>query len=373
MSLYMDKAAPRISQLSGMGWVTETINTPGECHRMFRMNERIFLDLHDKLTIRYGLKPSKFINTYESLAIFLFICGGCESNRKGQNRFKHSGETISRKFHEVLDCVIAMAKDYIRPLDPNFRSVHKRIRNDKRAWPHLKDCIGALDGTHILVSLSPDEQVRYIGKTKVPTQNVLAICDFDMRFTYVSAGQPGAYHDTSVLYHAMEVDKQAFPHPPEGKYYVVDAGYPNRPGYLSPYKGERYHLPEWHRGMEPNTPTEKFNRIHSSVRNVIERSFGLLKMKWPILYKMPHFSMLTQKKVVAACMVCHNFIREHASGDVDFARFDRDPNFVPTIPERYNKYAVSRHASDTSTNEASFVTMDTFRDSLATSIALAWN
>ena len=153
----------------------------------------------------------------------------------------------------------------------------------------------------------------------------------------------------------------------------MDAGYPNRPGYLSPYKGERYHLPEWHRGMEPNTPTEKFNRIHSSVRNVIERSFGLLKMKWPILYKMPHFSMLTQKKVVAACMVVHNFIREHASGDVDFARFDRDPNFVPTIPERYNKYVVSRHASDTSTNEASFVTMDTFRDSLATSIALAWN
>jgi hypothetical protein len=39
-----------------------------------------------------------------------------------------------------------------------------------------------------------------------------------------------------------------------GKCYVVDAGYPNRPGYLAPYKGERYHLPEWHRGMEPNTP-----------------------------------------------------------------------------------------------------------------------
>ena len=60
-----------------------------------------------------------------------------------------------------------------------------------------------------------------------------------------------------------------------GKYYVVDAGYPNRPGYLCPYKGERYHLPEWHRGIEPNSPKEKFNQIHSSVRNVIERSFGL--------------------------------------------------------------------------------------------------
>jgi hypothetical protein len=27
-----------------------------------------------------------------------------------------------------------------------------------------------------------------------------------------------------------------------GKYYVVDAGYRNRPGYLAPYKGERYRM-----------------------------------------------------------------------------------------------------------------------------------
>ncbi|XP_066344631.1 uncharacterized protein [Miscanthus floridulus] len=373
--LYMDKAPPRFmfSQQSGMGWLMETVNTPGECHRMLRMNEVIFHDLHDVLVERYGLKPSKHINTYEMLAIFLFTCGGCESNRRGQNKFKHSGETISRKFHEVLDCVVAMAQDFLRPTDPNFRNVHKRIRNDKRAYPHFKDCIGALDGTHVRVFLSPEEQVRYIGKTGIATQNVLAVCDFDMRFTYVAAGQPGSLHDTSVLYHALEADVDVFPHPPQGKYYVVDAGYPNRPGYLAPYMGERYHLPEWHRGMEPNTPKEKVNHIHSSVRNVIERSFGVLKMKWQILYKMPGYSMATQKKIVAATMVLHNFIREHASVDVDFANFDRDPTFMPTIPERYNKYAVSQHASDGSTSESSFVTMDTFRDNMATSIALAWN
>jgi hypothetical protein len=43
----------------------------------------------------------------------------------------------------------------------------------------------ALDGTHIRVSLPPDEQVRYVGKSSVSTQNVLAVCDFDIRFTYV--------------------------------------------------------------------------------------------------------------------------------------------------------------------------------------------
>jgi hypothetical protein len=39
--------------------------------------------------------------------------------------------------------------------------------------------------------------------------------------------------------------------------------------------------------------------------------------------------------IVVACMVLHNFIREHNSDDADFARFDRDPNFMPTIPNRY--------------------------------------
>jgi hypothetical protein len=67
------------------------------------------------------------------------------------------------------------------------------------------------------------------------------------------------------------------------------------------------------------------------------------------------------------------FICEHASEDEDFANFDHDPNFVPTIPERYNRYAVSQHAYDGSTLESSFVILDAFHDSLAISIALAWN
>jgi hypothetical protein len=116
----------------------------------------------------------------------------------------------------VLDCVIAMARDYLRPTDPNFCTVHKRIQNDRKAYPRFKDCIGEIDGTHVQASLSPAEQVRYIGKTCTATQNVLVVCDFDIYFTYVASRQPGSYHDTSVLYHAMEVDENDFPHPLEG-------------------------------------------------------------------------------------------------------------------------------------------------------------
>jgi hypothetical protein len=82
VDMYMEKAPPRTSQLSGMGWPMETIKTHGECHTMLLMNKYIFFDLYDALIDRYGLKPSKHMNTYEMLSIFLFICGGCESNRR---------------------------------------------------------------------------------------------------------------------------------------------------------------------------------------------------------------------------------------------------------------------------------------------------
>ena len=35
-----------------------------------------------------------------------------------------------------------------------------------------------------------------------------------------------------------------------GKYYLVDARYPLRKGYLPPYKGQRYHLSDFQRLVE---------------------------------------------------------------------------------------------------------------------------
>jgi hypothetical protein len=43
-------------------------------------------------------------------------------------------------------------------------------------------------------------------------------------------------------------------------------------GYLEPYNGERYHLIEWHRGVETKTPKERFNCIDTCTHNVVERS-----------------------------------------------------------------------------------------------------
>jgi hypothetical protein len=47
--------------------------------------------------------------------------------------------------------------------------VHKRIRGDGRMWPHFKNYIGAIDGTHIGVISTPRDYVRYIDRSDTLT------------------------------------------------------------------------------------------------------------------------------------------------------------------------------------------------------------
>ena len=80
-----------------------------------------------------------------------------------------------------------------------------------------------------------------------------------------------------------------------GKYYLVDAGYTNGPGFLAPYRSTRYHLKEWAASQQqPKTPKELFNLRHSRARNAVERTFGLWKKKWGILRNQSFFKIEDQ-------------------------------------------------------------------------------
>jgi hypothetical protein len=48
--------------------------------------------------------------------------------------------------------------------------------------------IGAIDGSHVKVVVPMDEVVNHTYHNGYTSQNVLAICNFDMRFTFIVAG-----------------------------------------------------------------------------------------------------------------------------------------------------------------------------------------
>jgi hypothetical protein len=94
-----------------------------------------------------------------------------------------------------------------------------------------------------------------------------------------------------------------------GYYYLVDAGYTNCKSFLAPYREQRYHLNDWRVGHQPTTAEEFFNMKHSSARNIIERCFGLLKLRWAILRSPSFYPIKTHNQIIMACCLLHNYVR----------------------------------------------------------------
>ncbi|GAA0147370.1 hypothetical protein LIER_36504 [Lithospermum erythrorhizon] len=174
----------------------------------------------------------------EQLAIFLSVVGQNKTNREMQERFQHSGETISRHFNNVLKAM------------------------------------------------------------------------------------EGSANDSKILQETFNNPKFKFPTILPEKYFVVDAGYPNRKGFLAPSKGERYHLQDYRGGRNVTNARKLFNYRHSSLRSVIERCFGVLKNRFPIL-KLTHGHPLSvQKSIVIATYALHNYIRQIEQDDELFVEYE---------------------------------------------------
>ncbi|XLR19114.1 hypothetical protein S83_047026, partial [Arachis hypogaea] len=111
------------------------------------------------------------------------------------------------------------------------------------------------------------------------------------------------------------------------KFYLADAGYMLRSGFITPYRSTRYYLREYSR-HPPENPKELFNLRHSSLRNAIERAFGVLKNRFPILSEMSRYNVDT---IIIACCILHNFLMDFDPDEEIIAQVDRD--LMNNVPE----------------------------------------
>ncbi|KAI9182546.1 hypothetical protein LWI28_026412 [Acer negundo] len=114
----------------------------------------------------------------------------------------------------------------------------------------------------------------YRNRHRTISQNVLVACNFNLEFMYVLSGWEGLAHDSKLLTDTLTRRRTA-PKVPQGKYYLVDCGFPNRCQFLAPFQGVRYHLYEFGgQGRDPAYEVELFNLCRASLRNVMERIFA---------------------------------------------------------------------------------------------------
>ncbi|XP_068662854.1 uncharacterized protein [Aristolochia californica] len=190
------------------------------------------------LNSRGFLSTTKTILVEEQFAYFLLTIDQQQSYSVTTEMFDRSNWTISRYFYKVLGVILKLHFDYVkRPLE----RTHLKILNSSTFYPYFKDCIGAIDGTHIKGSTA------------------------DSRF-------------------------------------------------LAPYRGTRHHLQEFGDNI-PRNEKELFNRRHSCLWYTIEGTFGALKVRFQMLKGAYPFSFKIQKKIVIACCILHNYIREDDYND----------------------------------------------------------
>ncbi|XP_068322683.1 uncharacterized protein [Pyrus communis] len=82
-------------------------------------------------------------------------------------------------------------------------TVPTKIRESTRFYLYFKDCVGAIDGTHIPAMVKGCEVSSYRDRHGKISQNVLATCNFDLEFIYILSGWEGSAHDSKVLSDAL--------------------------------------------------------------------------------------------------------------------------------------------------------------------------
>ncbi|XP_076911140.1 uncharacterized protein LOC143569014 [Bidens hawaiensis] len=254
-------------------------------------------------------------------------------------KFQHSMETIHRCFHEVLISMMNFASEVIIPTYYDaITNTSGRHKNLKQIFP---GAIGALDET-LIHAVVPADQPRYRVRGR---------------------GWEDIAHDSRVLKEVAFNPSSGFPFPPPDKYYLCDAAYTNTCGFITPYRNTRYWLTDFRR-QRVLTKEERFNHAHAQLRNVIERTYGVLKARFPILNRMAPFSFPIQRDIVIACFVVHNFIRKCNIHDQLFLDYDENTIFSEIQGEESDGEFV--HDIEWGSQGVQYMT--TLRDEIATQL-----
>ncbi|XP_059650485.1 uncharacterized protein LOC132296293 [Cornus florida] len=91
------------------------------------------------------------------------------------------------------------------------------IKNNPKFYLYFKNCVGAIDGTHIHAVVPVGQQIPFRGRKGDTAQNVMAVCSFDMKFTYILAGWEGSANDSKILNECIQNEDFNFPSLPEAK------------------------------------------------------------------------------------------------------------------------------------------------------------
>lgn len=264
-----------------------------ETIRDFIMPE-IIGDLH-----RHTLRNQSLTPIQQLCIVLRFYSSGSFHRILGDTLGMHRS-TVTKLIHLVSVSIIRRLKHvYIRTPtgQDNLMAISAQFQ-EKCRFPGV---IGAIDCTHVRIQRPrTDNPAMFVNRKGYYSLNCQMVCDSRMSFWNVVVRWPGSTHD-SRIFENSNICQKLETGELQGTL-LGDAGYACKPYLITPISRPNY----------PNQ--ERFNTSQRQARGVIERAFGLLKMRWGVLgpdSRLRFHNLDKSMAVIVACAVLHNLSIVH--------------------------------------------------------------
>lgn len=194
--------------------------------------------------------------------------------------------------------------------------------------------IGAIDCTHVKIQSPGGAHAENFRNRKGWFSiNVQTVADAKARIINIVARWPGASHDQTI-FNASHLKRRLEAGEFANYLIVADSGYRNTTYMVTPFLPNAINSPE----------KELFNISQIRTRNVVERSYGIWKRRFPVLSTgIKLRKMETVMGVIVACAILHNIAidaqdRMPPTAGIDgFDQMMRD-TAVPPPPTEPNRH-----------------------------------
>ncbi|XP_058820952.1 putative nuclease HARBI1 [Topomyia yanbarensis] len=225
--------------------------------------------------------------------------------------------TICKTIWVVARKIAGRAHEWIK-----FLQNKEEFQKEKTIWRkkyNFSSAIGAIDCTHVAIKRPNEYKDEYVNRKGITTFNVQATCNGAEMFTSVDCRWIGSVHDARI-WRNSEI-QSILQGNQAGAILLGDEAYPLTLWLMIPYK---------------NTVNEKqksYNILHTKERVIIERLFGQVKQRFPILQSKIRIKTERIPTMIVACFTLHNVAKY--LNDEDFSLAEEELNGPSNdFPER---------------------------------------
>ena len=190
-------------------------------------------EMKTKVPDQFRCIPNRVMEVKTMVAIALNRLSTGNTSFAVAEKFGVARETVGRcvnRFYRAVNKVL-------RPMYLKWPSISERvtIKADFEAVQGFKNCVGAIDCTHVYLKLPGKKNASdYTDRNNQRSTVMQAIVDSNMRFLNVAVGFPGSIHDQRVLanssfwekrFHLLNGETMTVDNEHINEYVVGDAGY----------------------------------------------------------------------------------------------------------------------------------------------------